>query len=86
MSELVEAVRSLGVRFEASDSDNWVRFTCEEGRPRYIIRSRLADGYLTWCQTDEHSQMEWYLKPKEAIHRQHSIPPPPLDEKGVPPA
>ena len=74
MSDLVNAVRSLGVPFETSDSGSWVRFTCEEGVPRYIVRCQLADGYLTWCQVGDDPRVEWYLKPAEVIRRQHQYP------------
>ena len=74
MSELVEAVRALGVPFETSDSGNWVRFTCAAGVPRYIVRDLLADGYRTWCADGEAPRVEWYLLPAEAIQRRHRYP------------
>lgn len=74
MSRLVEAVQSLGVPFETSDSGNWVRFVGEEGLPRYIVRDQLADGYLTWSQVGDHPQVEWFLTPDEAIRRQARYP------------
>jgi hypothetical protein len=85
VTKLVEAVRSLGVPIETSDSGNWVRFVCEEGVPRYIVRDRLGNGYLTWCQDGDHPRVEWYLTPGEAIQRrhQHAIPLPARDDRLV---
>lgn len=86
MSELVDAVRALGVPFETSDTGSWVRFTCEEGVPRYIVRARLADGYLTWGASGDESTLEWYLRPTEAIRRQRQVLPPPWGAEPARPA
>ncbi|HZW29988.1 MAG TPA: hypothetical protein VFF52_04725 [Isosphaeraceae bacterium] len=67
-SELVRIVRSVGIPFEASESGEWVRFPCGRGATRYIIRSRLADGYEAWCTAREHESRRWFLKAAEALH------------------
>jgi len=69
MSQLTDAVKALEVRYEASDSEEWVRYECPHGGFRYVIHSRLADGYLAWCETENMPAPEWYLTAAEAIKR-----------------
>ncbi|MBX6773249.1 MAG: hypothetical protein IRY83_16115 [Chloroflexi bacterium] len=73
-SELVRIVRSAGISFEASESGEWVRFPCGHGATRYIIRSRLADGYEAWCtaRDDEIHRHRWFLRAAEALREVRS--------------
>lgn len=69
MSQLTDAAKALVVRYEASDSEEWVRYECPHGGFRYVIRSRLADGYVAWCDAEDIPAPEWYFTAAEAIKR-----------------
>ncbi len=69
MSQLIDVAKALKLRYEASDSGEWVRYACPHGGFRYIIRSRLADGYVAWCETGHLPGPEWYLTAAEAVER-----------------
>lgn len=66
-ASLVDALRERHITFDASDSGEWVRFPCPHGGFRYVVRSRLADGYLAWCAAGDPSKPDWYLAPDRAI-------------------
>lgn len=57
---LVDSLKHFGISFDASDTGEWVRFPCSHGGTRYIIRSRLSDGYQSWCDSDHPERGEWY--------------------------
>lgn len=71
MSQLTEAAKALEVRYETSESGEWVRYECPHGGFRYVIHSRLADGYVAWCEAENAPTSEWYLTATEAI--KHAI-------------
>jgi len=60
MSELIEAVERLKVPYESSDSGEWVRYPCPEGKERYVIHGPIADGYVAWCE-GHGDKLEWSL-------------------------
>lgn len=59
-SSLVNALRIRGIPFETSDSGEWARFSCPHGGVRYVVHSRLADGYQTWCDADSPAAPDWF--------------------------
>ena len=64
---LIEAACRSGVPFETSDSGEWIRMPCPAGGWRYIVRSRLADGYHAGCERSGGSGLEWYLTAEQAV-------------------
>ena len=71
--KLVEAVRARGIPFETSESGEWVRFPCPHAGHRYIVRSRLADGYHAWCVTNNAAKPDWFLMADDAVRSK--VPP-----------
>ncbi|HVC34377.1 MAG TPA: hypothetical protein VNL16_12780 [Chloroflexota bacterium] len=69
MTQLIDDAKTLHVRCESSDSGEWVRYPCPRGGTRYVVRSRLADGYIAWCEAQKPPAPEWYLTATEAIRR-----------------
>ncbi len=67
-SNLVEALRRKGIHFEASDSGEWARFRCPHGGTRYVVRSRLADGYQAWCDSVSPSTPSWFPTVDDAVN------------------
>lgn len=66
-NSLVEALRMKGISFEASDSGEWARFPCPHGGVRYVVHSRLADGYQTWCDADAPETPDWFPTADAAV-------------------
>ena len=67
MNELIAAVRDARVTFDRSDSGEWVRFRCAEGHIRFVVRSRLADGYQAWCEGGANRPVEWHPTADRAV-------------------
>lgn len=65
---LVEALKSQGIPFETSDSEEWARFRCPHGGTRYVVRSRLADGYQTWCDSIGPARPIWFPSAEAAVN------------------
>jgi len=66
-SNLADALRMRDIPFEASDSGEWVRFRCPNGGTRYVMHSRLADGYQTWCDADDPAAPDWFPTADAAV-------------------
>ncbi len=64
---LVDTLQVRGISFETSDSGEWARFRCPHGGTRYVVRSRLADGYLTWCDGDDPATPDWFPTADAAV-------------------
>ncbi|MGH2460113.1 MAG: hypothetical protein ACRDIY_14755 [Chloroflexota bacterium] len=66
-STIIATLRARGVPFEASDSGEWARFRCPHGGVRYVVHSRLADGYQTWCDANAPATPEWFPTADAAV-------------------
>ncbi len=64
---LADALRRRGIPFETSDSGECARFRCPRGGTRYVVRSRLADGYQTWCDSVTPARPAWFPSVDEAV-------------------
>ncbi len=65
---LVETLQRKGILFETSDSGEWARFRCPHGGTRYVVRSRLADGYQTWCDSISPARPAWFPTADAAVN------------------
>lgn len=66
-SSLIKALEIRGIPFETSDSGEWVRFRCPHGGTRYVVHSRLADGYQSWCDADSPETLDWFPDAATAV-------------------
>ena len=66
MTQLVEALRVLGLEGELSLSDRWARL---EGQLCwvYVAEAPWGSGYYTWCDDPEVRSVEFYRDATEAI-------------------
>lgn len=78
MSELTTHAQIQGLPYESSDSGTWIRYPCPHGGFRYVVRSPVADGYLSWCESEHQLSPEWslhvdeLLRPAEPITEKHA--------------
>lgn len=66
MTQLVDALRALGLDGEVSLAGRWVRFQGE--RCEVYVAEAASGGYYTWCGDRETRAIEPYFDPVEAIH------------------
>ena len=66
MTQLVEALRVLGLEGELSLSDRWAKLQGQQCSV-YVVEAPWGSGYYTWCDDPEVRSVEFYRDATEAI-------------------
>ena len=66
MTQLVEALRVLGLEGELSLSDRWAKLQGQQCSV-YVAEAPWGSGYYTWCDDPEVRSVEFYRDATEAI-------------------
>jgi hypothetical protein len=66
MTQLVDALRRLGVTGEITNEGRWACFAGEHC-PVYVVETSWGGGYFTWCGMPCAGLVEFYRYPDTAI-------------------
>ena len=66
MTQLTDALQSLGLEGEIALADRWITIQGQQTLV-YVVEATRGSGYYTWCADPRARTVEFYHDPAEAI-------------------